>query len=60
MTVDELKEVFADAEDVVIAKADSKRNEDKKTKSVNLPVSGARIDWPISRESSASHNLVYD
>jgi len=41
VTVEELKEVFTDAEDIVIAKSDSRRKDDKKTKSVNahiLPV----------------------
>ena len=32
VTEDQLKEVFADAEDVVIPKADSRRKDDKKTK----------------------------
>ena len=32
VTEDQLKEVFADAEDIVIPKADSRRKDDKKTK----------------------------
>jgi len=36
VTVDDLKEVFTDAEDIVIAKSDGRRKDDKKTRSVCL------------------------